>query len=235
MKRVLFVLLIPAIASAETPAWIRNGTRLSNGIYETVCSAVAPSVDQARRQAIHSCQASATDNLNQNVEFKNIMIETERDVVLHTESFSKSAIKNLMCEPLKEEIQDNKDSVKIWVLCKFDLKKVVVENIVDTKATTDSISDAAAIRSRGVAANSPPIFDSDSRSITVSTIPACESILVRGKISRIIPCDKNPIQLLVNKSDKEIIVRKSRFKSKTILVPEIFSNDEETIDVVLDQ
>ena len=231
------LLLMALVATAETsvPNWAkRDQTHYSNGVYETVCSDTAPSVDQARRQAIAACKSGASEYLSKKVEFKNLIIETEKDVALHSESISHVVTEGLICIPGHEEVQENRDSFTVWIQCKFDLNHAASKEVrsdSQSAQTGSSIKSAKEIEVRQLASLQDKV-ESRSKSISVSSIPACDDILIKGLASRIVKCDKNPISLVVTKSDTEVIVRKSQYKSKTISITDIFENKQETIDVI---
>jgi hypothetical protein len=62
----------------------------------------------------------------------------------------------------------------------------------------------------------PAFVASSTTSIVISTVPPCDTILVSGQKSRVIDCKDNPMSVLFQAGDQEIIVRANGFIPKHV-------------------
>jgi hypothetical protein len=216
-----------SFAWAKPPAWFKDGTHLSYPQYSVTCSASGPSLDQARKQAISNCKSSATDQLPTNTSYKSVVIETERDIAVHSESASDLVIRNLQCIPRKEEVEEAESSYTVYLLCDFDLGKTeVAERRPERrgKGISDGLNQFA---DKPVEYTEPIRIPANSKSISISTAPQCQDILIRGSRSRIVRCTENPISIIFSGADKEMVIRKNGFRSKTVNVSDLIHSKED--------
>jgi hypothetical protein len=232
MGQVRFIimahLLLSVEASAKIPDWAaRNSTKLNGSILTTVCHGSGPSLNLARTEALNACQSNASQYLKSKIKIKSMSVETEKSVGFHQEVTSEGEIDGLNCDPQRDEIDESDSQFKIWIECKFDLKKATLTNVEQIPASPNN-SRLNNLESAAVKVNP----DLQEKYIFVSTVPKCESLLVKGSAARTIQCNKNPLKIHVKADDVEIIVRAKGYKPKTINVKGVNAND--TIQVLLD-
>lgn len=221
-------LYIVLSANAKVPDWAaNNSTKLNGSILTTVCNGVGPSLDIARADAVKSCQHSASQYFNTKIKIKSLTVESEKSVGFHQEISSDDEIKNLICEPSKDQIEEFDSQFKIWIECKFDLNKVVVKNVIKDDSPPDNKTLSALESSRIT-----KTADIQDKVVFISSVPKCESLIVKGNSARTIQCSKNPLKIKIKESDIEIIVRANGYKPKTIQLKGIKAN--ETVQVLLD-
>lgn len=226
----LFLLSVSAYAWASDD-WTKTDTQVRRGNnLQVVCNGTAPSgaIDLARKEALQGCRNAAISHLQTNLSVKSLVIETERDVALHSETKQHSSYTGLDCKQDKEKIQEDKDNgtVTVFLRCKFDLTKAKVAAIDEPEANDDDTPSSLVKNKEDVTAipiskESKPKEDleqSENRHLTLSVVPSpCDSILVRGR-PRVIKCDTNPKTVLIFPEDKEIIIRRRGYKSKHIFL-----------------
>ncbi len=181
------------MAWAELPKFMADGTKVIGHTLTSTCSGTGPSLDIARKVAINSCQSSAVDILADSVTFKSLIVQTEKDASLHSESSYSLSAKNLRCKPLAESVEQGEGFYQVYMKCSFDLKTVQTVPIEYDNNTP----------------RMPSSIVAETKSITVSTIPQCEEILVRGDKPRVIKCSSNPTAFVLDATDSELIFRKS--------------------------
>lgn len=220
-------------ANARPPIWFKDGTKLNYPRYSVTCSASGPSLDQARKQAINNCKSSAMDQLPSNTRYKSVIIETERDVALHSESVIEATVGHLQCVSRREEVEEAESSFTAYVLCDFDLSKTKLTESPPEKSKEDS-SGLSQFAVKPVDYTEPTRIPANSKSISISTAPQCQDILIRGRQSRIVRCSENPISIIFSETDTEFVIRKSGFRSKTVRVGDIIHSKDESYVFPLD-
>ncbi|OQW48518.1 MAG: hypothetical protein A4S09_04895 [Proteobacteria bacterium SG_bin7] len=235
MSRLVVVLFILSSLPAwsKTPSWVKDATKRNGSQFTTVCSGIGPSIDSARGEAIASCRASAIDETSPTATYKSVTIETDKEVALHNSIESSAEFKNLHCQQLNEQIEELEGQFKIWLKCKFDLNKVVKKE-TEKSISTRSLIDAEKIQERTIASKEVVPVEESRKSILLSVIPACDELLIKSSFSRIVTCKENPIQLVVTKSDSEIIIRRKGYKPKTLKIKEIMEVEDEAFVIHLD-
>ena len=178
------------LAWAKLPPFMSDGSKVEGNRLSTTCSGTGPAVDIARKVALNSCENSAADVLAKDVTFKSLIVQTEKDAALHSESSYSLTTKNLQCKPLAESIDDQDGFFSVYLKCEFDLSSIVTADAENARTPS----------SRMV---------SESKAVSISTVPQCDSILVLGEKSRVIKCDSNPVSLVINPRDRELIFRRN--------------------------
>lgn len=226
---IIGLLLSPSV-QADIPNWAKkNSTRKSGNLLTTVCDGVGPSASLARKDAINNCQVTARQFVANEIKIKSLSIETESSVGFHQEVEDSSVVKNLSCNPKREETTESSDQVRVWIECQFDLKKVDVAS-VDSKPISDkNVSDDL----NSVEPTKKVDVQKDSQTVFLEVVPQCESVLVRGSKSKVISCNSNPVRLSIEDSDSEIIVRAKGFQPKTIKLEK--GGNHETLRVFLER
>lgn len=209
----ILISLLSAQSWADMPNWAKNNsTKKVGNLLTTVCDGVGPSASLARKDAINNCQVTARQFVTNEIKIKSVTIETESSVGFHQEVEDSSLVKNLSCNPKREQTTELNDQFKVWIECQFDLNKIEVTNFKSEsntpETTTDSLKAVDPIKKVDVQKDSQVVF--------LETIPQCESILVRGQTSRVINCKENPVRLTLDESDSEVIVRAKGFQPKAV-------------------
>lgn len=223
------IALMSSLANAKIPAWAAsNSTKLSGSLLTTVCHGVGPSVDVARGEALTSCQLNASQFFKSKIKVKTLSVETEKSVGFHQEVSSEDELSNLICEPVKDEIEESDSQYSIWIQCKFDIAR--------TKSKPIEAANATELKeNNNLTYFKPSKIESSSltKTIFLSTIPKCESIIVKGGQSRTIDCKSNPMELSIYNSDVEMIIRAKNYKPKTIGLKNRENNED--LQILLDK
>jgi len=239
MYPLLFGLILGGIADAKAPEWAKKNTQsLSGNFLKTVCSGTGPSLDSARREALDSCRISARDQLTTNIKVKSLVVQTEKSVGFHEEITGSTSYSGLDCIPFRDDVEELDGAYKIWLECKFDLSKVKITPIEETekiaKESEDSISNREEL---SVLAGSPApsgrYFSGTQTTLAISSVPKCESVIILGRKSRTVTCDENPLTIVIDAEDKEILVRAKGYAPKKILLGKE-RKSHEAIQVTLD-
>jgi len=221
------LLFLLADADAKIPEWAaRNSTKLNGQILSTVCHGTGPSLDIARVDALKSCQSNASQYFKSKIRIKSLSVETEKSVGFHQEVMNDDEIDGLSCDPQRDETSETDSQFSVWIECKFDLQKV---NVSPTKST-DAVANTGLNRLESSKIDVTP--DIQAKHIFISTVPKCESAIVRGVASRTIQCSQNPLKIQINDTDDEILIRANGYRPKSIKLKGVNSN--ETIQVLLD-
>lgn len=221
MARSLLSLLCIAItmAWAKIPDFAKDASKVSGNVMTTVCSGSGPSIESARRVAINSCQQTAADFLANDIKIKSLIIQTEKDSAVHSESTYLVKAKDLTCKPSKEDIQESDEFFQVYLKCDFNLNKAraVTLNEGDPKgpAKGHNISDSK-------------------KSISISTVPICDDILITGNAARVIKCTANPVTLVLAKEDQNIILRRKNKKPIEKLISDLLASESESFNFVFD-
>ncbi|HEY8272389.1 MAG TPA: hypothetical protein VIG33_15970 [Pseudobdellovibrionaceae bacterium] len=230
MKTLIMAsIFIASAAHAKIPTWAaNNSTKLNGSSLRTVCHGVGPSVDIARSEALKSCQLSASQFFISKIKVKSLSVETEKSVGYHQEVSSDDELSNLICDPTKDELEETDSQYSIWLECKFDLNRVKAKPIKDS-------SDPVTAEDTNLSYSKPSAMTSDhsSKTVFLSTIPKCESIIIKGDRPRTVECKSNPVELDISDADKKAIIRVREYKPKTIQLKK--RTDNETIQVLFEK
>lgn len=227
---LLLWILFGISVQAEMPNWAKNNsTKKVGNLLTTVCDGVGPSASLARKDAINNCQVTARQFVTNEVKIKSVSIETESSVGFHQEVEDSSVIKNLSCNPKREQTAELNDQFKVWIECQFDLKKVEVANDEPKTAPVETSTDGL----KTVAPTKKADIQEDGQTVFLEVVPQCESILIRGGKPKVINCNSNPVRLSMDDADSEIIVRAKGFQPKTIKLEK--GGNHETLRVFLER
>ena len=226
-------LLLSLSVQAEVPAWAKkNATRKNGNILTSACEGTGPSASLARKEAINNCQVMARQFLDSEIKVKSLSVETESSVGFHQEVQEFGIVKNLVCDPQKEETSEKDGQFQLWIQCKFDLNKAKVAKDTNTKSPSKLDGDLV----DGLASSKPSEFeaaDKDHQLIFLEVVPQCESVVVRGKKPRTISCDTNPLRISLDGTEEEMIVRAKGYQPKTISIQK--GGVRETLRIFLDR
>lgn len=203
------------------PDWAQQDTQILNGTtYKVVCAGDGPALDLAREQALQGCQADASQHLTQTIHIKSVNF--------HQRVESNAVIKNLICDPKKEAVQDHGDHFRVWLLCKFDLKKAeavsVQEPAKPVPTTTEGIVNRGDLEQveQPEAGTKPEskVQHSTRSTLSIASVPQCSDLLIQGKHPRRIRCRRNPTVVMIEPDDKSVLVRADGYQPKRIKLGE---------------
>ena len=227
------VLFISVPVMAAQPEWAKQDTLKRKGTQlRIVCSGSGPSLDQARKSALDSCRLTAIDNFNTSVNVHSLSIETEHETAFHSEVSSHMQATGLLCDVEKEASEEKDGSFLDYIKCNFDLShaKIVAvpeKNLLETNTASEVSSNIINANAQVISAPSDKgviqkIQDShgENKQLVVTSIPACDEILIRGERPRSAKCSENPVTLYIYPSDKELIVRAMGRTPKHVLLNE---------------
>lgn len=205
------LMALPCLGLAA-PSWFtENGQRFSGNFYEVSCGGSGPTAYHARQEALDQCRLTAASAIQSKFEVSSVSIQTERDVALHEKVSQKQKFSGLVCDPIREAIEETETQSKAWITCRFDLSRVTAIEKESKEAK-------------------PGVALSEKRRVTIATVPACESILIEGNSPRVIRCKANPQTVLVRPGDVKLIIRAIKHLPKELPVSEL----PESLDVVLE-
>lgn len=226
-----------ALCWAAGPNWFNSPTSLVGNVLTVTCNSTGPDNATAKVSALNECKTIAAEYLTHEIRVQNTTIQTERDSALHSSVTSDSKITDLNCVPLREESLSTGNQETVYLQCKFDLNQAKV------KSEQGQLKDGGAEQrlealATGKPKSVPEITDryiaSDKRTVSVSTVPKCSSILIQGKFPKIINCKSNVVSILIEPGDTEIILRAKGKLPKTILVKDLLETGSENVQVVFD-
>jgi hypothetical protein len=207
MKRVSFAVAWVTLsfgssaALAAPPEWaLRDTQRLEGRRLTVVCSGSGPSIGLARQSALESCDLSAAQQLGEDLTVKSMSVASEREVAFQQEVLNRSRVTGLLCVPRREEASEVGAEVRLWLMCEFDLSKAKVLH-----APEQAVEPSTAWARPGT----EPRHVTDRQSIlTLAVVPACTDMIIRGQgPARSAPCGRNPVSVVLNPDDREIILR----------------------------
>lgn len=218
LRSLVFALLLFAgVNASAVPSWVKvekSQERIGN-IYRVICNASGPSLQVARREALESCQSSASDQLVTSLQINSKTVESESDVVLHHVVSSDRVIKNLNCMPKNESIENDGTSTTVWLFCEFDLNKAKV-NLSPNAASSES--PPKKILRRISSEDSKPEVVSVNYRIAISSVPACESILIGTTDVKIVRCSTNPMIVSLEPDDTKLVIRAKGYMPQEISI-----------------
>jgi hypothetical protein len=228
---ILFVvaaLLHAGVAYGGAPLWaLHESAQLKGRLLRVACSGVGPSVAQARQEAIDGCKLSAVQYLMSDVRTKSLSISTERDVAYQQEVLNQSQVSGLACVPKHEQIVESEDRVKLWVLCEFDLsrahaRRAPMPEPLERKETGDWVrnrADVERIDPVGGKTRTYGDLSDEKRILTVAVVPRCRDVIVYGEQpARVLPCVRNPVSILIEPGDQQVLLRADGHIPKSILL-----------------
>lgn len=188
---IIFI-LIPlcwvAKAASGAPQWSNMPSKKTKQSIMVSCEGSGPAKDISLRLAIGQCVSMASDQIIGDFHVQSISVQTQKSTGFHEEVSADRHVEGLSCEIQKQEIQIEEGMYRAWILCNFDLSNV--KSVPGEKPSVGFRS-----------------ISSSSRSIIFSTVPQCDSILIRGELGRVVECKSNSMQLLLQPGDEELIVR----------------------------
>jgi hypothetical protein len=218
---LLFVPLFQAGARVGAPAWaLKDTQRLDGKSFRVVCSGTGPSIGFARQDALDSCKVSAAQQLTTEITVKSMSVTSESQAAYQQEVLNLSQVSGLSCTPRREEIEEGDAEVRLWLLCEFDLAKahVVRSRGGDRRPDSDFLS---AEWGGGRARSSEPgaLLSDERKVLTLVVVPRCGNIIVRGRgPARSAPCAQNPVSVILEPGDRELILRADGYLPKTIFL-----------------
>lgn len=236
-------ILFGELAQAKVPEWAKkNSQSLSGRVLKLVCSGTGPSLNIARRDALDSCRSSARNQLVTNIKVRSLTVQSEKSSGFHEEISENITYVGLNCIPDKEEIEESDGSFTVWMQCRFDLSKVTIapeeskEPQVEQSNDYEGISnkkELTTLETKALKRVATKIIQDQNTTMSIVSIPRCESLIVRGAKSRVVDCTENPMTIVIDGGDNEILVRSRGYKPKKIILNKE-KKSHETIQVTLD-
>lgn len=219
---VLYTLMTPILGMAKPPRWASENTLSRSGNFITVvCNNVGPTLLSARGASLDACIASASELLVSEVSFKALSVETEADASYHSEVAKAFKLQGLSCQPLEEFVEQGEgETYTVWNRCRFDTRATKVvpaeepNHIASGSNRTDVDTSTLPLTKRNLQLGT--FSPGSEQRVSIASVPMCDSIIVRGKKPRVIPCKRNPLHILVDTEDTELVFRAKSFKPKTI-------------------
>jgi len=216
---VLFFLQPLPWAKASAPSWtLKDTQRLDGSILRLVCSGSGPSLGYARQNALDSCKVSAAQQLMTEVTVKSMTVTSESQAAFQQEVTNESQVSGLSCIPRHEEAEEGDAEIRLWLLCEFDLSKArIVHSLSHAYARDNDRRPNSIIRTDLESPQKARWVDDERKVLTLAVVPRCNDLIVRGGgPARTLPCGQNPISVVLNSGDREIILRASDYLPKTI-------------------
>lgn len=227
-------------ALGDVPYWASSNTQTLNGkILSLVCAGEGPSLSSARENSQNSCLVTASRYLSDTLTIRSKSVETEKEAEFTQEVQSDREIKNLQCLIKDEKINYLGDQVQVFQKCQFDLSKVIStprpRNTVSIDTSAISQSDFTKPTFRRDLGFTPPvpskvIKSKESRSITLATVPLCDSVSIEGQ--GITKCESNPVLLTVPAETTKLLVKAKGHHPKEIVLKK--ENQSESLNVILE-
>jgi len=228
------VLFDAGVAIAAAPQWaLLDTARLNGRVFSVACSGDGPSVAHARQEAVDSCKMSAAQYLISDVRMKSLSVSSERDAAYQQEVRNQSQVSGLVCVPRHEQIEESEDRVKLWVLCEFDLSRARVSREpmsepLEREAAAPNPKNGDWVRNRADLESVDPAggkaraygdLSERKRILTVAVVPQCRDVIVYGaQPARVVRCDRNPMSILIEPGDQQVLVRADGHFPKSILL-----------------
>lgn len=187
-------LFLPLSGQAEAPAWVRQDAfKRTGSILTLVCRGEGPD-DLARREALSKCRAAAADHANADFQVTTLSVETEKSIGFHEEVSSQKTVTGLECA-VKDEYIEQKDGFFVaYLKCSFDLSKA--------KIVSEPAEEPAQVEL------------GENKVLYLSSIPKCDSVIVKGSRPRTITCKANPTPIQFQPGDRSIIIRADGYQPK---------------------
>ncbi|MBS1983227.1 MAG: hypothetical protein JST16_03565 [Bdellovibrionales bacterium] len=220
------------------PKWVTQSAPTRSGnLLRITCDGTGPSIDTARRDALDHCRSSAADQLATSVKVRSSTIQTERDAALHQEISTAAEIKNFPCRTLREELEEAGSGIRLYLQCEFDLSKTETRDIEAPKSNPQEASARLQEATKPKSSSLGPLkirsVASQLKRITISSIPMCDDLLVRGPSPRVIRCDTNPQPLVLQPNDEEVIVRAAGFIPQHLDANDLRGSPQDGIQIFL--
>jgi hypothetical protein len=242
---------MPLVAIANE-AWISMPVERSGGFISLTCQSDGPSRDISYRLALQSCRSMAADNIDSSARTKTLIVESESDLAMHSETESNHTIQGLDCLEQKIRVSEYDGGYRTLLRCKFSLAGAKVVSTADAKIqeihqareeSTSLIADPGLAHIKQRKGDTPKrgaYLQSHDRPLILTTIPKAESVLiVNTKGSRVVRIRDNPTTLSISPDDTQIIIRAKGFSPTHLNLskrnnPDALS-DAESLEVALER
>lgn len=225
----------PAVAM---PPWATDGQKRIGNTLSVVCNGEGISLELARGEALRGCKSTAASQVIDSVRVKNVSVETDESSAFHSEVIQNANVHGLTCIPKNEAIEEGDGSYMVWVRCEFDLSKASYDNVPDAEpieSKSGSVIKGGSDQTKAGSHFKTGRYETDKQTrLDVSTVPPCESIIVRGTKSRSFKCSRNPETVILVPGDSEIILRAKGHQPKTIQLQNPGESSGEAITVIFD-
>lgn len=220
MRYLLYVFLLLAAESSLA--------KVNQRTLKLDCTGTGPSASIARAEALDECRKSAISFIQTSFKNKSLTVQTETDAALHEELKSNIEVQGLECSDPKEIIKESEDTIKISLTCIYALAKISIKELQEAPIPAQRRGE---IDVRVNHSSSGKTFGASKRTLALTVIPQCSSILVMGTSSRIVRCKRNPTLVVITENDHSIIIRSDGYKPKELDKSEFGGKDE--VQVIL--
>jgi hypothetical protein len=237
-------LFLATVSLADTPEWAKQMDQTQNGsIFTSVCEGAGPSADLARMEAIRHCKASAAEQVGTKVQVQSLSVRSDTSAGFHQEISQSGSYENLNCSPKDTYSQSEDGHFQFWIKCEFDLSKaklvsdpdLAADNAVKGHSAQDRVGLlSTSTRDVNKLKTSAAYDQSETRTVSIISVPACEDLMIRGPKARVVKCHDNPNDAAIGGDDTDILVRRSGYASKTISLSDLRAASLSTVTVVLD-
>jgi hypothetical protein len=242
---VSFIVFVSAanFALADAPEWTKQMSQSQNGsVFTSVCEGDGPSADLARMDAIRHCKASAAEQLGTKVQVQSLSVRSDNSAGFHQEISQSGNYEGLICSPKNTYTQPEDGHYRFWIQCEFDLSKA---KLATGDANQESAAQAHTAEERVGALSSSTrdvkklkstaAYDqSETRTVSIISVPACEDMMIQGPKARVIKCHDNPNDVGTFGEDTDILVRRAGYASKTVSLSDLRTASLTTVTVVMD-
>lgn len=221
MSNVFWVILVfMAIAHSsfgKEPSWYNQPALKLKNTLEVSCRGTGPDADVAIRIAMNQCRSIAAEQILSSFEVKTLSVETEGSAGFHSEVESNQSVTGLACKIGQQYLEESDETHTAWVRCQFDTSLTKVVPLIKTKGNSS-------IQSKNV-------------QMILSSVPMCNSLIVRGSMARVITCHENPQTVMIYPDDVEIVVRSAGYIPKHLKLENYrsISNDTQVVETYLEK
>jgi hypothetical protein len=240
---VFFSLFFSISTLAQTPEWVKQMSQSQTGsIFTSVCQGEGPSVDLARMEAVRHCKASAGEQLGSKMQVQSLAVRSDSTAGFHQEISQSGSYEGISCTPKETFSQSTNGHFTFWIKCEFDLSKAkFVKDDSDAlapakaKSAEDRVASLSSSSRDVKKLKSTAAYDqSENKTLSVISIPACDDMMIRGPKARMVKCHDNPNDVAIGAQDTDILVRRAGYASKTINLTDLKAVDLTTVTVVMD-
>lgn len=227
------IVLITMISTAcfGMPKWAVNSYMKDGNTVLMVCIGKGPSLDHARLEATDNCISSVSREFTATSDINTFSMETLENSYLQHTVQTKASIKDLKCQVVNEEYEENDGHFAVYRKCKFDLTLAKDRKEEVPERSFVNNSDGTQLYREDEAELKPRNVIQDAKILNVVSVPKCDLVIVYPSMKSI-PCKENPQVVSVPVTSEKVEVRKSGYIQKTIQLKKDEKN--ETISVILD-
>lgn len=218
------LLFLPLACEASDPSWANGKPIDRRGKSLTlICEGASPlAKDLALKAALAACTRIAAAQVDGSARVKSLIVSTEQDAALNEEVSSDKEVTGLVPKILESFTEQAGEGFRAIIKISYDLSKVTVAEVEDAEPESSAgkslvvDGEGASEQPSGIKRGS--LTRSGNRTLLVTTVPKCASLIVRGKSkSRVIRCEEGAMPVTIFAEDRELIARPPKgYLPKTI-------------------